>query len=59
MRVPLLPLEEQRRYGRAFRRLHELRSAARQAGEAAEEAAELLAEGLTSGALLPPGDDPA
>lgn len=59
LRVPLLPLEEQRRYGRAFRRLHELRSAARQAGEAAEEAAELLAEGLTSGALLPPGDDPA
>ncbi|MFF3516165.1 N-6 DNA methylase [Streptomyces sp. NPDC002573] len=54
LRVPLLPLQEQRRYGEAFRRVHELRTAARQATELAREYADLLTTGLTAGALLPP-----
>ncbi len=55
LRVPLLPLAEQRRYGAAFRRLHELRTAARRADRAAEEVTRLLGTGLTGGALLPDG----
>ncbi|MER5968652.1 N-6 DNA methylase [Streptomyces sp. NPDC002055] len=55
LRVPLLPLAEQQRYGAAFRRLHELRTAARRADRAAEEVTRLLGAGLTGGALLPDG----
>ncbi|MFL4907056.1 N-6 DNA methylase [Streptomyces sp. MMS24-I2-30] len=55
LRVPLLPLAEQQRYGAAFRRLHELRTAARRADRAAEEVTRLLGTGLTGGALLPHG----
>ncbi|MFD4211060.1 SAM-dependent methyltransferase, partial [Micromonospora tulbaghiae] len=54
LRVPLLPLEEQRRYGEAFRHLHELRQAARQVTELAVLLPKTLAEGLTSGTLVPP-----
>ncbi|MEV5829158.1 N-6 DNA methylase [Spirillospora sp. NPDC052242] len=54
LRVPLLPLPEQRTYGRAFRIVHDLRSAARTTAARAAEAADLLTTGLTSGALLPP-----
>ncbi|MCT2590882.1 N-6 DNA methylase [Streptomyces sp. N2-109] len=57
LRVPLLPLAEQQRYGRAFRRLRALRSAADLAGRLADEAAHELGSGLTSGSLLPPGPD--
>lgn len=53
LRVPLLPLAEQQRYGAAFRRLHELRTAARRADRAAEEVTRLLGTGPTDGALLP------
>ncbi|OKJ45221.1 N-6 DNA methylase [Streptomyces sp. CB01580] len=53
LRVPLLPLEEQRRYGEAFRRVHELRAEARRATELAEQTARLLASGLTGGGLVP------
>lgn len=53
LRVPLLPLEEQRRYGEAFRRVHELRAEARRATRLAEETARLLSGGLTGGQLLP------
>lgn len=53
LRVPLLPLEEQRRYGEAFRHVHELRAEARRARRLAEETARLLAGGLTGGQLLP------
>ncbi|MFE7615578.1 N-6 DNA methylase [Streptomyces sp. NPDC057496] len=53
LRVPLLPLEEQRRYGEAFRHLHELRAQARHATELAEQTARLLAGGLTGGGLVP------
>ncbi|MFD7485324.1 N-6 DNA methylase [Streptomyces mirabilis] len=55
LRVPLLPLAEQQRYGAAFRRLHELRTAARRADQAAEDLTRLLGTGLTGGALLPAG----
>ncbi|MFF5796308.1 N-6 DNA methylase [Streptomyces albogriseolus] len=53
LRVPLLPLEEQRRYGEAFRHVHALRAEARRATLLAEETARLLAGGLTGGQLLP------
>ncbi|GBQ03679.1 SAM-dependent methyltransferase [Streptomyces spongiicola] len=53
LRVPLLPLDEQRRYGEAFRHVHRLRARARRAARLAEETAALLAGGLTGGALLP------
>ncbi|MCH0538159.1 N-6 DNA methylase [Streptomyces sp. MUM 203J] len=53
LRVPLLPLEEQRRYGEAFRHVHDLRARARRAARLAEDAAALLTDGLTGGALLP------
>jgi hypothetical protein len=63
LRVPLMPLNEQRRYGEAFRHIHELRARARQVARLAEETAALLTGGLTGGALLPSGapvnDDPA
>ncbi|MFB8243691.1 N-6 DNA methylase [Streptomyces sp. NPDC055952] len=55
LRVPLLPLAEQQRYGAAFRSLHELRAAARRADRAAEDVKRLLSTGLTGGALLPRG----
>ncbi|MCO5967499.1 N-6 DNA methylase [Actinoallomurus soli] len=57
LRVPLLPLVEQRRYGDAFRHLHVMRTTARRAAEAAEETARVLGAGLTGGALLPPGHE--
>ncbi|MFE7109869.1 N-6 DNA methylase [Streptomyces sp. NPDC057575] len=53
LRVPLLPLDEQRRYGEAFRHVHGLGVRARQAARLAEETAALLTDGLTGGALLP------
>ncbi|MFB9349210.1 N-6 DNA methylase [Streptomyces heliomycini] len=59
LRVPLLPLEEQRRYGEAFRHVHELRAEARRATSLAEETARLLAGGLTGGQLLPSGETAA
>lgn len=54
LRVPLLPLEEQRRYGEAFRRVHELRAAARRTAGLAADTAATLTIGLTAGVLLPP-----
>ncbi|ACU34920.1 N-6 DNA methylase [Actinosynnema mirum] len=57
LRVPLLPLIEQRRYGGAFRQMHELRTTARQVAKLATETAGTLAAGLTSGALAPPDVD--
>ncbi|MFE6864491.1 N-6 DNA methylase [Nocardia sp. NPDC057668] len=57
LRIPVLPLDEQQRYGTLFRRLFQLRTAARRAGYAAEQVAELVTTGLTAGALIP-GDAP-
>ncbi|MEU9000883.1 N-6 DNA methylase [Streptomyces sp. NPDC048551] len=53
LRIPLLPLDEQRRYGEAFRHVHDLRARARLAARLAEETAALLTGGLTGGALIP------
>ncbi|MFE0250960.1 N-6 DNA methylase [Streptomyces sp. NPDC059010] len=53
LRVPLLPLEEQRGYGEAFRRVQELRLQASRAARLAEETARLLGGGLTGGGLVP------
>lgn len=54
LRVPLLPLAEQQRYGKAFRQLNALRAAADIASRLAGETARTLAAGLTGGALQPP-----
>lgn len=54
LRVPLLPLAEQRRYGTAFRHLLALQTAARLAGKLTEETIRVLGSGLTAGALTPP-----
>ena len=57
LRVPLLPLGEQRRYGAAFQQLYTLRTAAVAARRLAEEITSACAIGFTSGALLPPETD--
>ena len=59
LEVPLLPLDEQRRYGAAFRRLHDAERAAASVAGLTGELAALLAGGLTDGTLLPrsPVDD--
>jgi hypothetical protein len=54
LRVPLLPLDEQRRYGQAFRHLHALRQAADLTNRLADDTTRALATGLTTGALSPP-----
>ncbi|MEV0743084.1 N-6 DNA methylase [Streptomyces sp. NPDC050549] len=54
LRVPLLPLEEQRRYGEAFRRVYELRAAVRRTADLAADTTAVLTTGLTAGVLLPP-----
>lgn len=58
-RVPKLEVEEQRRYGVAFRALTEFEQRARELSALADQAASLIREGLTSGALAPgaPGED--
>ena len=53
LRVPVMPLDEQRRYGAAFRRVHDLRVAAETVGRLAADTARDLATGLTAGLLLP------
>ncbi|MGW6729938.1 N-6 DNA methylase [Nocardia sp. NPDC055029] len=57
IRIPLLPLPEQRGYGAAFRRINELREAARQTAESANALGGLLAAGLAGGSVNPPIDD--
>ncbi|TYC66529.1 SAM-dependent methyltransferase [Streptomyces sp. CB01881] len=54
LRIPLVSLAEQRRYGEAFRHAHRLRVAAHRAAAVAAEAATAVTAGLTTGALLPP-----
>lgn len=53
LRIPVLGLAEQQRYGELFRQLFDLRTAARRATAAAEHVAELITTGLTAGALAP------
>ncbi|UFS99582.1 N-6 DNA methylase [Nocardia huaxiensis] len=57
LRIPVLSLAEQQRYGEIFRLLFQLRTAARRATYAAENAAELVTTGLTAGALAPEADE--
>lgn len=60
LRIPLLPLDQQQRYGAMFQRLHRLRHAARHADRSAARLTGLLGTGLTAGALEPhdpPADD--
>ncbi len=53
MTVPLLPLREQKRYGAAFRRVHELAIAAIEVADLTQGLADLLGKALTQGALIP------
>ncbi|GLZ08228.1 type II restriction endonuclease subunit M [Actinomadura sp. NBRC 104412] len=53
LRVPLLPLDEQTAYGQAFRKVHDLRTSARNAATCANEMADFIATALSGGALLP------
>ncbi|WP_198163887.1 N-6 DNA methylase [Nocardia violaceofusca] len=53
LRIPVLTLGEQRRYGALFRQLFLLRTVARRASETAGHTAELITTGLTAGALEP------
>jgi hypothetical protein len=53
-RIPQMGIEEQRRYGAAFRALQEFDERARQLTGLSGRAAALAREGLTNGALNPP-----
>jgi SAM-dependent methyltransferase len=57
LRVPLLPLDEQRRYGEAFRQVRALRLAADRAADLARLSADTITGGLTTGALEPPAKE--
>ncbi|WP_017571594.1 N-6 DNA methylase [Nocardiopsis halotolerans] len=54
LRVPLLSLAEQRRYGAAFRELHGFRTELDRARAAADDLDQRLSSGLRSGLLAPP-----
>lgn len=54
LKVPLLPLEEQRRYGRAFQTLHRLELAAQEVWNLAAETTRTVSTALTDGSLAPP-----
>ncbi|MFE6066957.1 N-6 DNA methylase [Streptomyces sp. NPDC056525] len=57
-RIPQMGIEDQRRYGAAFRSLVEFEQLVRDLTALGERAATLARDGLTGGALLPPsGDD--
>ncbi|MBM7437654.1 N-6 DNA methylase [Streptomyces sp. HB132] len=55
-RIPQMPVEEQRRYGAAFRALKEFEEHIGEVTRLAEQASTLARDGLTSGALMPPED---
>jgi hypothetical protein len=59
LRVPLMPLPEQQRYGRAFQQVHELRAAGDAVSRLAEQAAQALGVGMTGGGLIPVVGEPA
>lgn len=56
--VPRLPLEDQRRYGAAFRRMTEFESALRSTVAMGTELAQLLSDGVAEGTLAPPDSPP-
>lgn len=55
LKVPRLPLETQRRYGRRFRELAAFEEALRHTADLGRRLAQGTVDGLTEGAL-PPGD---
>ncbi|MGW2084639.1 N-6 DNA methylase [Streptomyces sp. NPDC001880] len=57
-RVPQMAVEEQRRYGAAFRALREFEACVGEVARLTEQASALARDGLTNGALVPP-EDPA
>lgn len=57
LRIPNVPLAEQKPYAAAFRRLYRLRVAAAHTADAAQRTADLIGTGLTSGALEPPAEE--
>ncbi|MFF0066041.1 N-6 DNA methylase [Streptomyces sp. NPDC005279] len=56
-RIPQMAVDEQRRYGAAFRALTEFEQHVSRLRELTERAASLARDGLTSGALVPPPSD--
>ncbi|MFC0865722.1 N-6 DNA methylase [Sphaerimonospora cavernae] len=54
--VPLLPIEEQRRYGEAFRRLAEFETSLRRAAALGDDLIQLISDGLTQGGVRPATD---
>lgn len=54
--VPLLPIEEQRRYGEAFRRLAEFETSLRRAAALGDDLIQLISDGLTRGGVRPGTD---
>ncbi|WP_048833200.1 N-6 DNA methylase [Nocardia cyriacigeorgica] len=57
LRLPVLSMPDQQRYGVAFRQLFRLRTAASRACTAAEHVAELMTTGFTAGAIVPGSDE--
>ncbi|MEO3765355.1 N-6 DNA methylase [Streptomyces sp. B8F3] len=55
-RIPQMAVEEQRRYGAAFRALREFEEHVAEMARLAEKVSALARDGLTNGALLPPDD---
>jgi hypothetical protein len=55
-RIPRMPLDEQRRYGNAFRRLLELDTALRALADVSGKVIEQVIHGLTSGVVVPGHD---
>lgn len=53
LKVPILPLEEQREYGRAFRELQDEQDRANRIASLTSELTELTRHALTEGAILP------
>ncbi|MBR7826624.1 N-6 DNA methylase [Actinospica sp. MGRD01-02] len=56
-RIPQMPVEQQRRYGSAFRALNEFEQRARRLAELSTQALNLAREGLGNGALEPPASE--
>jgi hypothetical protein len=52
-RIPQMDIDEQRRYGAAFRALQEFEERARKVAELSKQAAALARDGLGNGALAP------
>ena len=58
-RIPQMTLDEQRRYGAAFRAVTEFERRAKELARLSDQAAALARDGLTSGTLMPPPSPPS